>query len=317
MGYDAYIYVNKKHSKKSAENLLELMGYVRHGSFYYCGNDIEYKYIAGVIIWLCDENKNQYVYRVNSKIWAGGYDLKLMNDTIRNFKRYLGASFSSDYGRNRYFPIENLIKGAENGCYLALFNLENSFSGLEYYFSNLSDDSDMNERALSAAGILLPSVLTGNVFLSYLCSLMEDYYRKLFIALLRFSKNKQKIIDIKRINYDMEDFYKGDMSFEELYARSLSFQNINTIDKHFKKIDNKLDIGSSLKKPYHNRKKSLFDEMGEIFNTRHGIIHHLETNDELKPERVLRYIRDVKQAMLLVYLYLCDFYGWVPQVTEF
>lgn len=316
MGYDAYLYVNKNNSKKSIEGLLKLMGYDRHGSIFFFGRDIEYKYVTGVSVWLFEENECQYVYRVRSNSWASGYDLKMMNDTIRNFKRYLGARFSSDYGNNRYFPEENLIKGAENGCYLALFDLDNAFSNLEYYFFNIPDDSNLDENTFKVAGILPPRVLTCNVFLSYLCSLMEDFFRNLFIALLRFSDNKQRIIDIKHIS-DMEDFYKGKMTLEELYARSLSFQNINKINHNFKKIDDKLDIGSSLKKPYHNRKQSLYVEIDEIFNTRHGFIHHLETSDELKPERMIQYIQDVKQSMLRVYLYLCDFYSWDPQVTEF
>ena len=79
MGYDAYVYIKKKYTKLSIEKLLMLIGYEKRANTFYCGNDEEYKFFTGVHVWLCDEDEDEWVYRVRSQIFAAGYDLQKMN----------------------------------------------------------------------------------------------------------------------------------------------------------------------------------------------------------------------------------------------
>lgn len=123
MGYDAYVHIKKKYTKLAIEKLLMLMDYEKRENSFYCGNDDEYKFFAGVHVWLCDEKEEEWIYRVRSQSFAVGYDLQKMNETIRCLKQYCDASFESDYGENRYFPEDTLIKGAESGCYFAVERL--------------------------------------------------------------------------------------------------------------------------------------------------------------------------------------------------
>lgn len=116
MGYDAYVHIIKKYSKSSIENLLRMMDYEKKGQYFYCGNDDEYKLFTGVSIWLSDEDNEEWIYRIGSQIFAVGYDLKKMNDTIRGLKQYCDATFESDEGKNRYFKEDILIKGVQSGC---------------------------------------------------------------------------------------------------------------------------------------------------------------------------------------------------------
>ena len=41
-----------------------LMKYEKMGDTFYCGNDKEYKLYTGVYVWMCDQNKEEWVYRV-------------------------------------------------------------------------------------------------------------------------------------------------------------------------------------------------------------------------------------------------------------
>ena len=123
MGYDAFVYIDKKkYTEKTIEELILMMGYEKKPGWYYCGNDEEYKYVAGVQVWKKDDYKNEQevIYRVRVQSFCSSYDLKKANDTISAFKKYCSAWFESDMGKNRYFEIDELIKGAESGCYIVL-----------------------------------------------------------------------------------------------------------------------------------------------------------------------------------------------------
>ena len=107
MEYDAYLNIKKKYTKSAIEKILIMMDYKKREEVFYCGNDDEYKLFTGVYVWLCEENEQERIYRVRAPIFAMGYDLQKMNETLRSLKLYCDASFESDYGRNRYFPENN------------------------------------------------------------------------------------------------------------------------------------------------------------------------------------------------------------------
>ncbi len=313
MGYDAYVHIKKKYTKLAIEKLLTLIGYEKRANSFYCGNDEEYKFFTGVHVWLCDEDEEEWVYRVRSQIFAAGYDLQKMNETLRSLKQYCDASFESDYGKNRYFPEDTLIKGAESGCYFAAERLFNNFSSLRYALSKYPSDIESEETMYQINGIPTPSMFNANVYSTYLCSLIEEYFRTTYIALLKYSDRKEKILNVKFSPYDMVDISNGEKTVEEVFASTLSFQNIHKICSNFHALDNKLDIGQALKKPYHNRKKNLYEQVNDILERRHGLIHRLEIDDSYRTENLQKDIQDVTIAIKRVYCYLCQYYDWEEQ----
>ena len=62
----------------------------------------------------------------------------------------------------------------------------------------------------------------------------------------------------------MIDISNGNKSLEEALARTLSFQNIEKINSNFMAIDKKYDLGRVLKKPYKNRKESLYEQINRL-----------------------------------------------------
>lgn len=78
-------------------------------------------------------------------------------------------------------------------------------------------------------GFPTPSSFNANVYLSYLCSLIEEFFRATYIALLKYSDKKEKILNMKFSPYDMVDISEGRKTVEEVYARILSFQNIKKL----------------------------------------------------------------------------------------
>lgn len=68
-----------------------------------------------------------------------------------------------------------------------------------------------------------------------------------------------------------------------------------------------------MKKPYHNRKKDLYEQVNDILERRHGLIHRLEIDDSYCTENLQKDIQDVIVAIRRVYSYLCEYYSWEEQ----
>lgn len=313
MGNDAFVHIAKKrYSKKMIETLLQMMDYKKCGEVFYCGNDAEYKYFSGIRVWQCDEDESEIVYWIRTQAFASGYDIKKQNDTIRYLKKYCQAYFESDIGKNRYFETGRLVKGAESGCYFAIQNLDNHFSLLCHSLSKYPDDVEA-EKSIAELGFPTSSSFNANVYLSYLCSLIEEFFRATYIALLKYSDKKEKILNMKFSPYDMVDISEGRKTVEEVYARTLSFQNIKKVTSNFKTLNSKLDISKPLKEPYHKRKESLYEQMDKILERRHGMIHRMEIDRNYSTQELEKDIKDVKVALKRVYLYICEQYNWEPE----
>lgn len=313
MGYDACVNIKKKYSRNAVERLLVMLGYKKKGDSFYCESDGEYKLYCGIHVWLDDENEEEWVYRVRSQIYANGYDLRKMNETIRCLKRYCDATFESDEGKNRYFKEGVLIECAQNGCYLAAERLMNNFSLLKHALSKYPDDIEAEKLVYEIGGIPTPNMFNANVYSTYLCSLIEEYFKSTYIVLLKYSERKEKILNVKFSSYDMTEISNGKKTVEEAFANTLSFQNIQKICANFHALDNKLDIGQALKKPYHNRKKNLYEQIDDILERRHGLIHRLKIDDRYYSDSLERDIQDVTVAIKRVYTYICKSYSWKEQ----
>jgi len=314
MGRDAFVHINKvSFSEKSIEKLIIMMGFQKRNGIYVCSRDDDYKYYSPVYIYKMEETESELIYRVRTQIFASSYDVQKQNETLRNFRKYCQAWFEGDMGKNRYFEVGELIKGAENGCYFAVANLENCFSLLSFSLSKYPLDNDAELRMRDFSGSPTPNAFNANVYLSYLCALMEDYFRETYIALLKYSDRKEKVLNTKLSSFDLVEISRNERSVEEAYARTLSFQNINKIMTHFKELDKTLDLTAPLKKPYHNRKKTLLSKLDSIFERRHAMVHRKEVDPYYNSDMLKKDIEDVKVSIERVYLYICQQYGWTPQ----
>lgn len=314
MGRDAFVHIHKQDfSEKSVEKFIVMMGFEKRNGFYVCSIDDDYKYYSPVYIYKMEDTETELIYRVRTQIFASSYDVQKQNDTLRNFRKYCHAWFDGDMGRNKYFEVGQLIKGAESGCYFAVANLENCFSLLSFSLSKYPSDNDAELQMRKFSGFPTPNAFNANVYLAYLCALMEDYFRETYIALLKYSDRKEKVLNTKLSSFNLTEISRNECSVEEAFARTLSFQNIHKIAKHFTDLDPKLDLSAPLKKPYHNRKKTLFSSMDDTFERRHNMVHRKEVDPYYNCEMLKKDIADAKVSIERVYLYICQHYGWSPQ----
>lgn len=318
MGYDATIHIYKdKHNAKSIEDLIIMLGYEKINNHYYCGSDSDYKYHSGIHIYKKNELiDNKYTFYLRMNAWANGFDIIKANDTLKALKKYCSAEFVTDNGKNRYFctPEDSeLLFGAESGCYLAVERFNNGFQYLIILLNECEQESKFPKEATKLFGVPSPEIMNANIYLTYLCSLVENYFRDTYIALLRFSERKKSVFNNKITVDNLLDVSNGNSTIEEVYARTLSFQNIQKIVQNFKSLDKRLDIGSVLKKPYHKRKQNLYDKMNEIFERRHAMVHHVQIDIEYSLDNFKKDSNDIVEIIKRVYQYLCECNDWVVQ----
>lgn len=310
MGYDATNYVPKFVSKNKLYKFIELLGFVHYGNTFHFYKNDEYKYLYGV--WLdVDKDDNGWVCHTRTPIYCSEHDLKYQNFVIREIKQYLGGYFITDYGKNRYFKVDDYKSTiSERGCYNAHSQLNNLFVNAYYLLSTQKEDEKII-KAHKEFGVPSSSVFLSNIVTTYIASIIENYFRDTYVALLTNSEKKEKIfLDARINNNDLVDVSENKISIEMAVALSKSFQNINKINAYFQAIDKNIDIKGVSSKLYHRRNETLYMTLNRILENRHSLVHRLIINDSYYKEDIKKDIKSVEAALDKVYHKICDLYHW-------
>lgn len=314
MGYDAYIEFKNKNDKKKVITILEMLKYKKIEKDIYMYYETEdYKSLCGNS---CDfyYEKNRLMMHFRTFIHCCDYDLFYINHTIKTIKGLFDVSFFTDYGKNRYFKHNKFVIKGEAGVYKALFDIENDFENMKLYIDIMKRTPIIaNNQQLKEnfPEIFSQEFLFSTMGLPYLCSIIEDFFRNTFIALFKYSENKEKILNkIRYNNYDIERVLQEKISLEEAIARGTSFQNIKKIIDNFSYIDSKMDIKSCLLKPYRKRKESLYQALNRILEQRHNFIHSKIVTFKYDLNELKRDVELVEVALKRVYKYIVNYYNW-------
>ena len=267
-----------------------------------------------------------YVYRhtdyisVQTRTRAGRsyWDLQHQNKTISLLRSLFGGSFVTDEGTNRYmtFDVPEPTR-IECSLYLDRWRFEAAVQKPQLYFSsrNLTGDIAKNKSTgLPWMDEINPRILSNNMMLPYLIGCWESYFRNSFISLLKYADDvSPRALRNSRITTtDYMRVIHGEVTLEKLLADSLSFQRPSIISENFRALNSKIDIAAWLRKPYHRRKKSLFDSITEVIETRDLIVHTGITDLEIFDEQIQSIIADLIAAVNRVYRGLGEVFLFEP-----
>lgn len=310
MGYDATNYVPATISRDKLFNLIEMLEFNGSGKQFFFYKEDDYKYLYGVGLMI-EKTKDEWLCHTRTPIYCSIDDLKYQNYVMKCIKQYLGGYFISDQGKNRYFDTNDLATSiSERGCYNAHSHLNNLFADAHYLLMNHKENEDI--IALHKEfGAPSSTVLLANIITTYISSIIENYFRDLYVALIIGSEKKEKILQDARINSnDFLDISENRICIEQAVALSKSFQNINKINSYFQAIDKRIDIKGVLSKPYHRRKETLFMTLNRILEHRHSLVHRLDIQSSYYDKDIKKDIKSVEVELDRVYLHLCDLYKW-------
>lgn len=286
------------------------------GRPYYYDKDDDYRYITGLYIELYREKEDpkQLKLWTRTTIWRSKFDSDLHNHTIRQLKKRFGGHFISDEGRNRYFTFDGPVREkAEAGAYKAfsLFNSNIKRAEQLIVFTNLSDEKGYKIQGIDFMDAINPRIVTANIVVPFLVSAVEDFFRSLYIALLRYSENRDRIIQNARLQgSELSAIDRGELTVPEAVAKWMSFQDMQKVGLAFKDLNAKFDIPGWLRRPYGRHRISFWEHLNLLIGQRHVLIHRAEIVTNYTPQLLNRDIDFTWKALWRVYNELIKVHGW-------
>lgn len=310
----------------STKNLVELLGYKK------CADEFSIPEQVGCYGWLADFPdisfvgielsiyRSNNVIRVETRTRAGRsyWDLKQQNKTIKYLHDYLGGSFETDEGKNKYL-YRNAVEPSKlaSGLYLSRWIFNNALIMPQIYMNCRTLQGDAAQEkptGLDWMDKINPRFFSNSIIIPYILGAWEEYFRSSFVVLLQYADCNSKAYKLMRIR--VEDFFdvlKNGKRLENQLADSLSFQRPVVIAANFKAINEKLDIAGCLRKPYKRRKKTLFDYLDDIVEERNLLVHTARNSMIITDKELAKMITDFEAAADRIYDLFGVVYGFAPK----
>lgn len=298
--------------------VVELLGYVRlYGSRtsarYSWFDSRDYRSFTGVQLSIETTSKG-CVVQTRTPIARSHFDLLHQNRTVRELRRLLGGTFTTDAGSGRYQRSEGLSPTpSQAGCHLAFQRFGHNLIRADVYLMN----RPVLKEPWSAIGLfdflddVNPRILSNNLLVPYLVATLEDYFKSTFVALLSSSEKRPAFLRSARLTSEqLSRIADSKLTVEEAVAELLPFQSVNAVLNHFRTLDGALDLASELRRPVRRRKKSLLNSLEELVRIRHEFIHHANVSLRFRDAELRRSIGDLETAVTRCYRKITRHYGW-------
>jgi len=284
---------------------------------YFWSSDKDYKSYVGVelsIYMIKDKIKITTRSRVGRSYW----DLLKQNDTVTFLFDVFGGTFRSDAGEKKLETIsEKPPAKLKTGLYLANWNYYNAMIKPELYLKERGVvQLDINKK--NPFNMIFkefnPYYFSNNLLIPYLVAAWEQLFKESFVVLLKCSDNKAAILKKGYLsNHQLEKISFGKTTIEDEFVNSFSFQKPANISENFNIIDKNLDLAGQLKKPFKNRKKTLYESIEETVLLRHKIVHTGKIDILIEEKKLKTIINDFKISTKRIYKYFGCKYNFVPK----
>lgn len=275
-----------------------------------------YQYYRGLSVLVVDDS-GQLVLRTRANTMRTRADAELNNDVLRQMRRRFGASFPSDYGKNRYFPVDGLStrSHAPGGCYAAFEAFLRSMKRAGYYLGSRKFDVDFSHLPPNIRWMtngIDPTVLSNSLLVPFIVASLEEFFRQTFTVLFKYSPSKERVLKAAKINAeDLVAAMDGDREIEEVAVKWFNFQSVAKIGQSFSQLEPKLDILGPLRRPTRKGgKENLAERIEQVIARRHRIIHQNEVDGWYTTEEIANDLAAVEAAAARVYELIFKFYGW-------
>ncbi len=156
-----------------------------------------------------------------------------------------------------------------------------------------------------------------NVMVPFYVSILEEYLRSTYVALLKYSNCKTRIIKNasgKLTVDDIADISNGVATLEEMISRHLSFQNIKAICTNFNELDVNIERVFS-ENVRRNTKLAIL--LSKVIEQRHRVIHRGEMNLAYKADDARRDLKYISYAVEKIYLFILRRNKWFVEKSLF
>lgn len=326
MSYESESICDAKSSLKVVKEVVELLGYKkvddglavpnRKGCYMWIENT-DYRSYVGVELDIYKKRGEPVIVTTRSRSSRSYWDLIHQNKTLRLIRDLLGGTFKTDAGRNRYWhPDGPPPKPVASGCFLARWRFHNALIKPRIYLSQRGlnqPNAKPDPTGLWILDDINPRFFSNNLLVPYLIAIWEEYLKSSFIAMLRYSNERDSALKRAKLNQrHLEMLALGTGTVEEALAETLSFQRPSVIAANFKLIEQKFNLAIPLQRPYRKRKESLFESIDEYVDLRNEFVHTGSMDTQLSDKRVERVIKDIEVAVDRCYAAFGKLFNFSP-----
>jgi len=244
---------------------------------------------------------------------SGSYeDKQKQNNIIRKARQLFKGTFYNDwYGANAYTNLNDYTKFSplEKGLSIiassSIEKLDQIGNCLVGYKNEVSDTfANLNIESMKE---LLktkdPSIILYNSLIPFLVSILEYFYGQCFVDFIKYDTKAKNLLVDEKLKIGIADvitILQKENSLEQIIVQSYNFQNLDSINKAYKRYLS-IDVMSMLSKRKKVNKKivRILTKIQEILYARHRFVHELYINYDLTKQLYLDYIATVKCAILL------------------
>jgi hypothetical protein len=267
---------------------------------------------------------SEWILHTRTKSWGSKKDKEKQNIIIKHIRKLFGGTFYNDwYGTNTYTKLTDYPKltASERGLVLMKENLEDKISSLKLSLDHtpenllkLDFEKVADKTFLDFMKSIEPSLVVYNAMFPFLVSLIEFMFKESFIVMIKYDEKARKEIEKTNLKVQLVDVLKvssGEILIEDIIADSFTFQNLGHVNKAYKTYLN-IDIANVFykKRKIGNNFYRIYQQIEEIIEIRHSIIHHFGFYNHLDKAKFLNSLKTVETALDMFLEFLEDKYKW-------
>lgn len=326
MSYESESVLPKTATLAQVQEIVALLGYKKTSGGLHVPNSVgsyfwyeeeDYRSYAGVELEIYRGLNGEITVTTRSRVSRSYWDLTQQNKTLKLIRDLLGGKFTTDAGRNRYSrPDEPPPTPLSSGCFLARWRFHNALMKAKIYLMSRKLEGPIAKETPSGFDFmddLNPRLLSNNLLLPYVVAIWEEYFRSTFAAGLRYSKQREAALKRARLSHrHLEHVALGSQPIERAVAESFSFQRPIAIADNFRLLDQKLDLGAAMRKPYRRRKIMLFDSIEKLIDDRNEFVHTGRMDLEFFDPQLESALTDMEVAVNRAYECVAAHYRFIP-----
>lgn len=260
-------------------------------------------------------NCSEWILHTRTRSSGTFEDKQKQNQIIKTGRQQFGGTFYNDwYGTNKYTnladykkitPLEKGISIIASNSLEKLSQINNCLNG---YRNELSENI-ANIKPESMRALLIskdPSILLYNSLIPFLVSVIEYFFSQCFANYIKYDKTSRGLLTDEKIKVDISEvisILEKTNSLEQIVTQSYNFQNLDSLNKAFKKYLS-IDVRATLsqKKKVNGKVTRILTKVEEILDARHRFVHDLDINYELSKNIYLDYVSTMEIAIELILL---------------
>ncbi|HMU12783.1 MAG: hypothetical protein JST41_08055 [Bacteroidetes bacterium] len=273
--------------------------------------------VEATVIKISEEDRYKYncsdwILHTRTRASGSFEDKQKQNEIIKTARQQFGGTLYNDwYGTNKYTNLDDyrkfsaLEKGISiiaNGSLEKLSQIRNCLND----YRNEMSETLANIKPESMRTMLVsidPSIVLYNSLMPFLVSVIEYFFGQIFANYIKYHESSRRMLAEEKVKIEISDvisILKSEDSLEQIVMKSYNFQNLDSINKAFKKYTS-IDINETLsqKKKVSGKIIRVLTNLEAILNARHKFVHELDIDYCLSKEKYLVNVSTVEKAIEL------------------